>query len=76
MGLGYAYHANFADKISRVNLSAIRAVARRLLGDCVVTINTSSPAAVKIKVGQRQFESFKPVDLTPRGVGHDMGVGH
>ena len=76
MGLGYAYHADFADKITRVNLSAIRAVARRLLGDCVVTINTSSPAAVTIKVGQRQFESFKPVDLTPRGVGHDMGVGH
>ena len=34
----------------------------------------TSPDQVKIKAGRRQYDSFPPVDLTPRGVQHDTGA--
>ena len=72
-GLGYAWHQGFADKIRGVELSEVRKVARARLRECVVTISTPSPQKVKAQAGRREYTSFAPVDLTPRGVQHDTG---
>ncbi len=72
-GLGYGFHLQFADRIDAVGLADVSVVARRLLSECVVTINTSEPNEVAIKAGIRVYDRFPPVDLTPRGVGHDAG---
>jgi zinc protease len=73
-GLGYDYHTKFAPGINGVSLDQIRAAAATRLHDCVVTICTPDPDAVKIETGLRKYESFPPVDLTPRGVQHSTGV--
>lgn len=72
LGLGYDYHAHFADNISQVRIQDVQATARRLLGQCIVTITTNAPAAVKVQEGERKYASFPPVDLTPQGVRHDQ----
>ena len=74
-GLGYAWHDQFADKIKAIPMPAVQALARERLKECVVTISTPAPDLVKVKPGRRTYESFPPVDLTPRGVQHDTGTG-
>jgi predicted Zn-dependent peptidase len=73
-GLGYAYHDEFPGKIRAVQLSQVQSLARSRLRDCIVTISTPTPDVVKTKPGERKYESFQPVDLTPRGVQHDTGA--
>jgi predicted Zn-dependent peptidase len=72
-GLGYAWHEKFAERINAVTLEAVRAVGKERLSRCVVTVSTPEPEVVKVKTGKREYESFPPVDLTPRGVQHDVG---
>jgi len=43
------------------------------LRSCIVTISTPKPEVVNIKPGVRTYDSFPAVDLTPRGVQHDVG---
>ena len=70
-GLGYDWHRTFADKIRAVPLPDVRNIARERLKPCVVTISTPAPELVKVEKGRREYKSFPPVDLTPRGVQHD-----
>jgi zinc protease len=70
-GVGYDYHLHFADRVKAVLLPDVRDVARQRLTRCVVTVSTPTPEAVKVKTGRREYPSFPPVDLTPRGVQHD-----
>ncbi len=72
-GLGYDYHAHFAERIEAVTLEQVRKTARARLGECVVTVCTPQPDLVSRKTGVREYASFPPVDLTPRGVQHDTG---
>jgi zinc protease len=74
-GLGFDYHAKFADRIDQVDIASVRALAREHLRNCVVTICTPSPQTVDIHPGIHRFESFPYVDLTPRGIQHDSGSG-
>jgi predicted Zn-dependent peptidase len=73
-GLGYGWQDQFADKIRSVPMVAVQGLARQRLRECVVTISTPAPELVKVKAGLRKYESFPPVDLTPRGVQHDTGA--
>jgi zinc protease len=73
-GLGYGYHAGFADRINAVALPKVQELARRRLSKCVVTICTPTPQNVQIHTGPYSFDSFPPIDLTPRGVRHDVGA--
>jgi zinc protease len=73
-GLGFDYHTKFAPEINGVTLDQIRTIAGARLRDCVVTISTPDPDAVKIDTGVRTYASFPTVDLTPRGVQHATGV--
>lgn len=73
MGLGYDFHLHFADRIKTVRLPDVRNVARERLGRCVVTVSTPAPELVTVKKGRREYDSFPPIDLTPRGVQHDAG---
>ena len=66
-GLGYDYHDKFAPRINAVKLPDVQALARQRLRECIVTISTPAPELVKVKQGRREYESFPPVDLTPRG---------
>jgi zinc protease len=75
-GLGYDYHLKFADRIKAVSLPDVRNVARGRLAKCVVTVSTPNPELVKVNKGRREYRSFPPVDLTPRGVQHDTAAGH
>ncbi len=70
-GLGYDYHEKFADNVRKVSLDDVRSVARRRLTKCVVTVSTPAPENVAVKPGRREYGTFPPVDLTPRGVQHD-----
>jgi zinc protease len=72
-GLGYDYHAGFAARIDAVSLPEIQSVARTRLRNCVVTICTPDPDRAQIGTGARTYSTFSPVDLTPRGVRHDVG---
>lgn len=74
-GLGYKHHDQFASKIDAVKLQEVRALARQRLRRCVITISTPAPELVKQAQGTRQYTSFPTVDLTPRGVAHDMPAG-
>jgi zinc protease len=75
-GLGYGWHRGFADRINAVKLDQLQAEARSGLSKCVVTICTPAPELVKEQAGNRVYNSFPKVDLTPRGVQHDMsGAG-
>jgi zinc protease len=71
--LGYAFHADFLNRISSVYLTDVQTVARNRLRRCVVTVSTPRPELVKIPTGERKYESFPPVELTPKGVQHDAG---
>ncbi len=73
MGLGYDYHSKFPDSINNVTLDDVHNVAAGLLRDCVITISTPAPERVTTKAGARTYDSFPPVDLTPRGIQHDVG---
>jgi zinc protease len=72
-GLGYNYHDRFADSVKAVQLDAVRNVAQSRLRRCVVTVSTPAPQLVTVKTGERGYQSFPEVDLTPKGVGHDVG---
>jgi zinc protease len=72
-GLGYDYHAGFGARINGVSLEQIQALARSRLRNCVVTICTPDPDSAKIDPGVRTYAMFSPVDLTPRGIQHDVG---
>lgn len=74
-GLGYNYHEQFPDRIQAVTLPRVRSVAARKLRDCVVTVSTPMPELVEAKPGRREYRSFPPVDLTPKGVQHDSQTG-
>jgi len=71
LGLGYNYHDQFGKKVEAVKLDEVRNVAANRLNSCVITVSTPDPDAVKTKAGKRTYDSFPPVDLTPRGVQHD-----
>ena len=71
--LGYDYHLHFADRVRKVTLPDVQNVARQRLVECVVTVSTPAPELLKVKEGRREYDSFPPVDLTPRGVQHDTG---
>jgi zinc protease len=73
-GLGYGWHAGFADRINAVKLGQVQSAARSGLSKCVVTICTPAPELLKEQQGTRTYPSFPKVDLTPRGVQHDMGA--
>ena len=73
-GLGFDYHDQFAAGINGVTLDQVRAAAAGRLNRCVVTVCTPTPNAVTIKPGERTYDSFPTVDLTPRGVQHATGV--
>jgi len=73
-GLGYQYAAGFTDRIDAVQLNRVRELAGARLSHCVVTICTPNPQRVHIKQGEQSFDNFPPVDLTPRGVQHDVGA--
>jgi predicted Zn-dependent peptidase len=73
-GLGYEYHAGFADRINAVPLPAVQELAKRRLSGCLVTICTPTPQSVEIGPGAYRFDSFPPIDLTPRGVRHDVNA--
>jgi len=55
-------------------LPKVQELARERLSKCVVTICTPTPQNVEIHAGAYSFESFPPIDLTPRGVRHDVGA--
>ncbi|MGD1276289.1 MAG: pitrilysin family protein [Tepidisphaeraceae bacterium] len=73
LGVGYNHPAGFAQRISAVKLPMIQALSRSRLRRCVVTICTPAPQLVKTAAGGRTYSTFPPVDLTPRGVQHDVG---
>jgi zinc protease len=70
-GLGYDYHAKFAERIKAVTIDQVRQVAKTRLRNCVIAVSTDKPELVKAKAGTREYKSFPPVDLTPKGVQHD-----
>lgn len=72
-GLGYDYHAQFPAKINAVTIDQVREVAKKKLWEAVVTVSTPAPDVVKKDAGTRNYPTFPPVDLTPRGVQHDTG---
>jgi predicted Zn-dependent peptidase len=72
-GLGYRYHDQFNQRINAVTIDQVRTVAKSKLRECVITVSTPTPDVVDQKTGERTYKSFPPVDLTPRGVQHDVG---
>ena len=72
-GLGYDYHAQFADKINAVKLQDVQQIAKTQLSSCVITVSTPMPDLVSKKTGVREYNSFPPVELTPKSVQHDVG---
>lgn len=74
-GLGFDYHSTFAGRVKGVDIDMVRTAARQRLRSCVVTISTPEPKTVKISKGMKPFDSFPPIDLTPRGVQHPDGAG-
>jgi zinc protease len=72
-GLGYDYHLGFGDRINAVTLAEVQGLARTRLSHCLVTVCTPAPELVKIHSGANVYDSFPAIDLTPRGVRHDVG---
>lgn len=72
-GNGYSFHGSFDARIDAVTPQQVRDVGRRRLRECVITISTSHPELVTIKAGDRKYESFPRLDLTPKGIQHDTG---
>ena len=54
-----------------MKLDDVRAISAKRLKSCVITVSTPNPDGVSIKPGVRTYDTFPPVDLTPRGVQHD-----
>jgi len=73
-GVGFDYALGFADRIDAVTLPQVQEIARQRLSRCVVTICTPAPEKVEIHAGAYGYDSFPPIDLTPRGVRHDVGA--
>ena len=73
-GLGYDYHTGFADRINGVKLAEVQQLAGQRLSRCVITVCTPNPEKVDIHTGDYTYDSFPPIDLTPRGVQHDVGA--
>jgi zinc protease len=71
-GVGYEYHQGFADRINAVRLPEVQRLAGSRLSRCVVTICTPNPQQVRVNPGLRAYDSFPTVDLTPRGIQHDV----
>ncbi|MGD0461620.1 MAG: pitrilysin family protein [Tepidisphaeraceae bacterium] len=71
--LGYDYHEGFSGRINAVTLGQVQELGRTRLGHCVVTVCTPAPEIVDIHPGPNVYESFPAIDLTPRGVRHDVG---
>jgi zinc protease len=69
-GLGYDRHERFAERIEAVELEQVRQAVRGRLVRAVVTVSTPQPEAVQVEAGERRYDAFHPVDLTPRGVEH------
>ncbi len=74
-GLVSIITSSLPSSINAVTIDQIRAAASSRLKQCVVTISTPSPEAVNVKTGERTYDSFPTVDLTPRGVQHGTDVG-
>ncbi len=72
-GVGYDYHLGFGDRINAVTLPEIQELGRTRLSHCLVTVCTPSPETVDIHPGTNVYDSFPAIDLTPRGVRHDVG---
>jgi zinc protease len=72
MGLGYNYHDQFPARINAVSLEDVRRIAAQRLRKCLITVSTPAPELIKVEPGTRTYKSFPPVDLTPRGVQHDV----
>lgn len=72
-GVGYDYHEGFGRRINAVTLAEVQDLARTRLGHCVVTVCTPAPEIVDIHPGPNVYDSFPAIDLTPRGVRHDVG---
>ena len=70
-GLGYDHHEQFDERVNAVTIDDVRAVSAGRLSRCVITVSTPDPKAVEVKPGTRTYQSFPPVDLTPKGVEHD-----
>ena len=68
-------HKHFGENINAVKLEDVPAVARDRLRTCVITVSTPKPDGVNKTTGKREYSSFPPVDLTPRGVQHDTRGG-
>lgn len=73
-GLGYDYHDRFPQRVEAVTLEQMQAVARQRLRSCMVTVSTPRPDLVQIAPGERIYDSFPPLSLTPRGIEHEMPV--
>jgi zinc protease len=72
-GLGFNYHAGFNDRINAVSIRQVQSLGVQKLSHCIVTICTPAPELVKEKEGERRYGSFPAIDLTPRGIKHDVG---
>jgi zinc protease len=72
-GLGYDYHDHFGERIKEVTLDQVRGIAKERLVKCIVTVSTPAPELLKTKPETRTYDKFEPVDLTPKGVQHDVG---
>ena len=72
-GLGYDYHDHFGERINEVTLDQVRGIAKERLVKCIVTVSTPAPELLKTKPETRTYDKFEPVDLTPKGVQHDVG---
>jgi zinc protease len=72
-GLGYDYHEGFSGRINAVTLGQVQELGRTRLEHCVVTVCTPAPEIVDIHSGPNVYDSFPAIDLTPRGVRHDVG---
>ena len=68
--MGYDYAKQFAPKIRAVTLDDVPHTAHHRLTKAVVTVSTPAPELVKVNKGKREYSSFPPVDLTPKGIQH------
>jgi hypothetical protein len=71
--MGYDYHEGFGARINAVTVEEVQKLARTRLSHCVVTVCTPGPELVHIQTGPNVYDSFPAIDLTPRGVRHDVG---
>lgn len=74
-GLGYDYSKGLPQRVNAVTLDQIQAIARQRLRRCVVTVSTPAPELLKVTTGIRVYDSFPTVELTPKGVQHDVSGG-